>query len=86
MQAVMAQEELRVQHLVQKTYRKRLTSRLMHRVTQFLQRGHAYSKKAIPPNSATPWAKHIQTTTFHSLAPMGLFKNITLWGPHLSVA
>jgi hypothetical protein len=28
-----------------------------------LQQGHTYSNKATPPNSATPWAKHIQTTT-----------------------
>jgi hypothetical protein len=24
---------------------------------------HTNSNKAIPPNSATPWAKHIQTIT-----------------------
>ena len=30
-------------------------------VTHFLQQGHTYPNKAIPPNSATPWAKHIQT-------------------------
>jgi hypothetical protein len=30
---------------------------------------HAYSNKATPPNGDTPWAKHIQTTTFaHKLA------------------
>jgi hypothetical protein len=32
-------------------------------VTNFLQQGHIYFNKATPPNSATPWAKHIQTTT-----------------------
>ena len=32
-------------------------------VTHFLQQGHTYSNKAILPNSATPWGKHIQTTT-----------------------
>ena len=30
--------------------------------------------KAIPPNSVTSWAKHIQTTTVHSLDPIGLIK------------
>jgi hypothetical protein len=33
--------------------------------THFLQQGHTYSNKAIPPNSATTWAKHIHTTTVH---------------------
>jgi hypothetical protein len=32
-------------------------------VTYFLQQGHTYSNKAIPPNSATPWGKRFQTTT-----------------------
>ena len=32
-------------------------------VPHFLQQGHTYSITATPPNSATPWAKHIQTTT-----------------------
>ena len=32
-------------------------------VTHFLQKGHTYSNKAISPNSATPQAKHVQTTT-----------------------
>jgi hypothetical protein len=32
-------------------------------VTHFLQQSHTYSNKATPPNSATSWAKHIQTTT-----------------------
>ena len=32
-------------------------------VKHFLQQGHTYSNKAIPPNSSTPWTKHIQTTT-----------------------
>jgi hypothetical protein len=34
-------------------------------VISFLQQGHTYSKKTIPPNSATPWAKHIQSTTVY---------------------
>jgi hypothetical protein len=32
------------------------------RVIYFFQQNHTYSNKATPPNSATPWAKHIQTT------------------------
>jgi hypothetical protein len=32
-------------------------------VTHFPQQGYTYSTKATPPSSATPWAKHIQTTT-----------------------
>jgi hypothetical protein len=31
-------------------------------VTHVLQQGYTYSNKATPPNSASPWAKHIQTT------------------------
>jgi hypothetical protein len=31
--------------------------------THFFQQGHTYLNKATPPNSATPWATHIQTTT-----------------------
>jgi hypothetical protein len=31
--------------------------------THLLSQGHTYSKKATPPNSATPWAKHIQIIT-----------------------
>ena len=36
-------------------------------MTHFLQQGHTYSNKATPPNSTTPWAKHIQTTTITTL-------------------
>ena len=32
-------------------------------VTQLLQQGHTYSKRATPSNSAPPWAEHIQTIT-----------------------
>jgi hypothetical protein len=32
-------------------------------MTHFLQQGHTYSNKATCPNSADPWAKHIQNTT-----------------------
>jgi hypothetical protein len=35
----------------------------MTRITHFLQQDLTYSNKPTPPNSATPWAKHIQTTT-----------------------
>ena len=38
-------------------------------VTQFLQQGHIYSNKAIPPNSATPYDQ--------------VFKHMHLWGPLL---
>jgi hypothetical protein len=31
-------------------------------VAYLLQQGHTYSNRAIPSNSATPWAEHIQTT------------------------
>ena len=40
-----------------------VSSMPMPTVTYFLWQGHTYSNKATPPNSATPWAKHIQTTT-----------------------
>jgi hypothetical protein len=33
----------------------------MPTVTHLFQHGHTYSNEATPPNSATPWAKHIQT-------------------------
>jgi hypothetical protein len=32
-------------------------------VTHFVQQSCTYSNKAIPPDSATPWAKYIQTIT-----------------------
>jgi hypothetical protein len=32
-------------------------------ITHFLQQGHTCTNKAVLPNSAIPWAKHIQTTT-----------------------
>jgi hypothetical protein len=32
-------------------------------VTHLFQQGHTYSNRATPSNSATPWAKHIQTIT-----------------------
>jgi hypothetical protein len=41
---------------------------------------HTYSKRATPSNSATPWAEHIQTITFHFLTSIGLSKHVNLWG------
>ena len=32
------------------------------RVTNLLQQGHTYSNR-VTPNSATPWAEHIETIT-----------------------
>ena len=55
-------------------------------VTHPFQPGHTYSNKATPPNGATPWSKNIQTITFHSLALIDLFKNMSLWGPYLNIA
>jgi hypothetical protein len=48
--------------------------------------GHTYSNKASLSNSATPLANHIQTITFHSLVPIGLFKHMNLWGLYLQVS
>jgi hypothetical protein len=66
----MVQEELRVQHFVLKANRrwhhqaaKRKLSKPICSLIHFLQQGHAYSNKATPPNSSTPWAKYIQTAT-----------------------
>jgi hypothetical protein len=42
-------------------------------VTHFLQQGHIYSSKVTPPNSITPWAKHIQITTMYARFALGLF-------------
>jgi hypothetical protein len=52
-------------------------------VTHPFQPGHTYSKKATPPDDATPWSKDIKAITFHSLVPTDLFKNMSLWGPYL---
>jgi hypothetical protein len=38
-------------------------------VTHFLQQGHTYSKKAIPPNNVTPYSQ--------------TFKHISVWGSFL---
>jgi hypothetical protein len=42
---------------------RRRVSKLTSTVTHFLQQDHTYSNKAILPNSDTPRAKCIQTTT-----------------------
>ena len=47
-------------------------------------RPHLPPNKTMPPNSATLWAKHIQTTTFHSLAPICSFKDMSLLKATLS--
>jgi hypothetical protein len=49
-------------------------------VTHLLQPGYTYSNKATPPNDATPWSKNKQTITFHSPAPIDLFKDMSIWG------
>jgi len=48
-------EELRVLYLVPKANRRRFSKPN--------PTGTHFFNKATPPNSATPWAKHIQTTT-----------------------
>jgi hypothetical protein len=69
MQSDMVLEELRVLHLVLKENRSLAFRQLEGRsqsapskMTHFLQQGHTHSNKATPPNSATHWANHIQTT------------------------
>jgi hypothetical protein len=73
----MTLEELRVLHLVPKATRRRLTSKQLgegslkvypHSDTRPLTRLHLLIVG--PP---TPWAKHIQSTIFYSLVPIGLF-------------
>jgi hypothetical protein len=58
---------------------RRRVSKPTLRVTHFLQQDHAYSNRATAPNSANPWDKQIQSTTFCSLTPIGWFKHINLW-------
>jgi len=64
------QGEVRVLYLHLKASRKRLAPTRLGGgslptaiMTHFLQQDHIYLKKATLSNSATPWAKHIQTTT-----------------------
>ena len=78
----MVQEELRILHLHLKAARRILTSRQLdeglkvhtYSDTPNLTRPHLI-QQGHTLNSATPWAEHIQTITFHSLAPIGLFKH-----------
>jgi hypothetical protein len=58
-QTGMVQAEGRVPHLHLKAARRRLASRQQSPCPQW----HIYSNKATLPNSATPWAKQIQTIT-----------------------
>jgi hypothetical protein len=58
----MALEELRVLYLVPKASRRRLAPLHWTELQSPPPQWHTYSK-ATPPNSATLWAKHIQTTT-----------------------
>jgi hypothetical protein len=51
-------------------------------VTHFLQQGHTYSNKVTPPNSATPWAKHVQTTTVSVLSFSPLSSEPSHYGFH----
>jgi hypothetical protein len=71
-QAGMTLEEIRVVlHLVLKVSRRRLAHLWLdikaHPCSDtLLQQEYTYSNKATPPNSATPWAKIIQTNTKYS--------------------
>jgi hypothetical protein len=61
----MALEELRVLHLVLKANRRLLSSRqLGGRSLSPPSQWHISFNKATPPKSATPWVKHIPTTTY----------------------
>jgi hypothetical protein len=60
----MVLEELRVLHLHLKAARRRLASRQLEWGSYSLYpQWHTYSNRAMPSNSATPLAKHIQTIT-----------------------
>jgi hypothetical protein len=70
-QAGMGLKEPKILHLYPNACRKRLSSRQLEKrvlkttgtVMYFLQQCHTYTNKATPPNSATPWAKQVETTT-----------------------
>jgi hypothetical protein len=47
----------------QKTSFQAVRSKVSKPLTPYFLQGHTSSNKATPPNSATSWAKHIQTTT-----------------------
>ena len=64
MQAGMVQEELRVLHIHLKANRRRLASRQLRGGSHCPPtQQHTPSNKATLTNSATPWTKHIQSTT-----------------------
>jgi hypothetical protein len=50
-------------------------------VTHLLQQGHIYYNRAIPSNSTTPWAEHIQAiTAVNSPTTLGhLCSHLTYW-------
>jgi hypothetical protein len=67
-QAGMLQEELLFQWHLGEDWLQAARRRVLKptpTMTHFFQHGHSYSHKATPTNSATPWAKHIQTTTLN---------------------
>jgi hypothetical protein len=74
-QEAMVHEELRVLHLVPKTNEKTGSHQARRRVLKPTPTVNTSSHKAISPISATPWVRHIQTTTFYSLVPISLFKH-----------
>jgi hypothetical protein len=58
--------------------RSRLFQAAGRRASHLFKQGHRYSNKAKPPNSAIPWAKHIQTTTLGVQWPANLATTLTL--------
>ena len=51
-------------------------------VTHLLQQDHTYSNRTIPTNSATPWAKHIQTIKMSSssyIKELTLKETLSYW-------
>ena len=89
-QASISQKELRVLHLHSKEAKEQTFFQeglKAHRHNDTLPpTGHAYSNKVTHLTSPLPWAKHIQTTTFYSLAPIGIFKHMSIWRPYLAIA
>ena len=79
---MMLEKELRVLHFDPKAARKKLSSRegiggsVLHLVE--LQSPppeiSTFSYKVTPLNRVTPCHKHIQTPTFHSLAPLSMLE------------
>ena len=52
-------------------------------MTYFFQQGFTYSNKATPPNSATPWTKHAETTTRPMICSTLMFSAMSLTSPYL---